>query len=381
MKTPKYHILKVAALSTMLSLLVGCESGFVAQNSDTAPTGLGDLPPAEPPTPICTPDTLKLETQMNETLTNANSDYDFSYQIERADGRKYVFNWKGATPDTVRESASTSKMVTGLVIMRLVEKGILKLTDRPQDYIADWPVPAGDPLENITLEHLLSFRSGLIQDPQCSNSGNADFEACVRAILDLNLGKRQIPGEQFNYSGSHLQVAGLMAIKASGKKNWGEVFDEYRAATGAFPHGVYDLPSALNPRLAGGMHWTGAEYLDFLRLLKNGKLLSPETMQIYLVDRTAAPVTIGNSPALKGIGEDWHYGAGFWQECQSPTFNCVAAKRISSPGAYGAYPFWDREHNHIGILSIQTEVGGFRYGTSQLERLVEETANQWAACQ
>jgi CubicO group peptidase (beta-lactamase class C family) len=381
MKTPKYHILKVAALSTMLSLLVGCESGSVAPIADNNQTGQGDTAPTPPPTPVCTPDTLKLEAQMNETLTNANSDYDFSYQVERADGRKYVFNWKGATPDTVRESASTSKMVTGLVIMRLVEKGVLKLTDRPQDYIANWPVPADSPLVNITLEHLLSFRSGLIQEPNCLNSPTMAMADCVRRILDVNIPLLQVPGAQFNYASTHLQVAGLMAIKASGKNNWGEVFDEYRAATGAFPHGVYDLPSTVNPRLAGGMHWTGAEYLDFLRLLKDGKLLSTATMNTYLVDRTAAPVTIGKSPAVEGIGEDWHYGLGFWHECQSAAFNCVAAKRISSPGAYGAYPFWDREHNHIGILSIQTELGGFRYGTSELERLVEETANQWAACE
>ncbi len=362
--------------------LVGCEHQAFEQLTAAPPEEEADGGVQPPPVSqyICSNDTDLLESKMREILGASASEYDFSYEIERADGRKFTFNYGASTPETIYESASTSKMVTGLVILRLVQKGVLKLEDRPQMYLPEWPVTASSPLYNMTLEHLLSFRSGLIAEPRCVNQGSAVFEECVVAIANLNLGNGEIPGNEFNYSGTHMQVAGLMAIRASGKNSWTEVFEEFKSETGMFPTGVYDLPSASNPRLAGGMHWNGAEYLSFLRALKAGKLLSQEMMALYLVDRTASPVTIGNSPANEGIGEEWHYGLGYWHECKSEVFNCESAKRISSPGAYGAYPFWDREHGYIGMLSIQTGLGGFRYGTATLERLVTVEANAWATC-
>ncbi len=329
----------------------------------------------------CSPDTEVLEAQMNAILEAANTEYEFTYQMERADGRIFTYRRGSSTEDTVYESASTSKMVTGLIIMRLVEKGILSLSDRPQDYISNWPIAPSDSLYQMTLEHLLSFRSGLTNEPFCINLPTAQFEDCVISVANLNANNGIVPGTEFYYSGTHLQVAGLMAIKALGKNSWQEVFADFQKETGAFPQGRYDLPSAQNPRLAGGMHWTGREYLSFLRSLKEGKLLSTATMTEYLKDRTALPVAIVKSPSQDGLGEEWHYGLGYWHECHNQTFNCIAAERISSPGAYGAYPYWDLKYNFIGMLSIQTSLGGFRTGISEVERMVESTAKTWATCE
>lgn len=375
----KLHLL----LSLSLSVFVmGCEV------QGTAPVASDDNLNSEPPTSeeteakyVCSKDTAVFETEMREALKNSGSEYDFSYEIVRADGRKFTFNFGASTPETEYESASTSKMVTAVVILRMVQKGVLSLSDKPQMYIPEWPVTSDSPLYGMTLEHLLSFRSGLVSEPRCVNQGSAVFVDCVVNIANTNLGNGEVPGAEFNYSGTHMQVAGLMAIRAAGKASWTEVFEEFKNETGQFLSGRYDLPSAGNPRLAGGMHWTGAEYLAFLRALKEEKLLTKDMMKVFLADQTAAPVTIGNSPALSGIGEDWHYGLGYWHECKSAEFNCESGNRISSPGAYGAYPFWDREHGYVGMLSIQTSLGGFRYGTATLERLVTEKANAWAKCE
>lgn len=330
---------------------------------------------------VCSPNTEAIEEQLTAILEAANTEYDFTYQMERADGRIFTYHRGNSTEDTEYESASTSKMVTGIIILRLVEKGNLKLSDRPQDFIANWPIGPSNPLYQMTLEHLLSFRSGLTDEPFCINLPTSNYEDCVISIANLNSSKGIIPGTEFYYSGNHLQVAGLMAINALGKSSWQEVFSDFQGETGAFPQGRYDLPSAQNPRLAGGMHWTGREYLNFLRQLKNGKLLSPTMMTEYLQDRTAASVEIVKSPAREGIGEDWHYGLAYWHECHSDTFNCNPAERISSPGAYGAYPYWDRKFNFIGMLSIQTSLGGFRTGIAEVERQVEDTAKAWATCE
>jgi hypothetical protein len=43
------------------------------------------------------------------------------------------------------------KLISAVIIMRLVEQGYLKLSDRPQDVIATWPIVSGDPLFHMTL--------------------------------------------------------------------------------------------------------------------------------------------------------------------------------------------------------------------------------------
>lgn len=229
----------------------------------------------------------------------------------------------------------------------------------------------------MTLENLLSFTSGLTDEPLCINSGLFNFESCVANIATTNANNQMQPGTEFYYSGSHLQVAGLMAIKARGVSSWQDLFNEFRQQTGLFKNASYDLPSVGNPRLAGGMHWNASEYLDFLNALKAGKLLSPDMQTQYLQDRTATAKFVYSPAAV--LNEAWHYGLGYWHECQSATFNCAPASRISSPGAYGAYPYWDRSKSYIGIVARQGAQGTFPKGVD-IERAVRPKVEAWLAC-
>ena len=187
-----------------------------------------------------------------------------------------------------------------------------------------------------------------------------------------------MPGQEFYYASTHLQVAGLMAIKARGVASWQDVFTEFKTQTGLFATSTYELPSASNPRLAGGMLWTGEEYMAFLKALRDGALLNAASMSNLLADHTAT-ATMVYSPAVAGLGEDWHYGFGLWHECQSATYNCTAGSRISSPGAYGAYPYWDRSKGYFGIVARQGTLGTFPNGVA-IERAVRPRAEEWAAC-
>ena len=320
----------------------------------------------------------QLEADMDATLSQATSDVDFSFAVERQDGRRYNFNRGTSTLQTSYESASTSKLVSAVIILRLVAQGYLDLSDRPQDYIPGWPIVIGDSLYDMTLAQLLSFTSGLSIEPLCLNI-DFDFETCVINIAIRNADNGIVPGEEFFYASTHLQVAGLMAIKARGAASWQDVFSEFKTQTGLFPTSTYDLPSSSNPRLAGGMHWTGEEYMVFLKTLRNGTLLNSTLMSQMLSDQTAT-ATIVFSPAVTGLGEDWHYGFGLWHECQSATYNCTPGTRVSSPGAYGAYPFWDRSNDYFGIVARQGALGTYTNGVA-IERFVRPNVEQWADCQ
>ena len=112
-----------------------------------------------------------------------------------------------------------------------------------------------------------------------------------------------------------------------------------------------------------------------------------KALRWYVIERhfqaTCWPITAAAamvySPAVAGLGEDWHYGFGLWHECQSATYNCAAGSRISSPGAYGAYPFWDRSKGYFGIVARQGTLGTFPNGVA-IERAVRPKAEEWAAC-
>ncbi|MBY0414922.1 MAG: beta-lactamase family protein, partial [Bdellovibrionales bacterium] len=294
------------------------------------------------------------------------------------DGRVFSYNRGSSTPQTIYESASTSKLVSAVIILRLVDQGYLSLTSKPQDFITGWTIPISDSLRNLNLAQLLSFTSGLNTEPLCLNSGTFDFETCVKAIGTNNAGNGGVPGAEFYYASTHLQVAGLMAIKARGVASWQNVFSEFQSQTGLFPNGTFDLPSTSNPRMAGGLHWKGAEYLNFLKALKNGSLLSTN-LQAQLISDQTSSVSIGNSPALTALGEQWHYGFGLWHECQSTIYNCTPGTRMSSPGTYGAYPFWDRQKNYVGMLSRQGSLSTFKNG-AQLERTIQSPLDEWANC-
>lgn len=352
----------IALFVTMLSMLsCGGSSSSASNNDDES---------------ACS--TTHLEQQMNTALTTASSLVDFSFAVVREDGRTFLFNRGASSLQTVYESASTSKIVAAVVIMRLVDQGYLSLNDSVQEHVPDWPIPSNDTLFNITLSDLLSFTSGLESDAFCQNFANADFEDCVITIGNNNLGNNNTPSESFYYGSSHLQVAGLMAVKATESNSWSDVFSNFKAETGLFLTSEFDLPSLSNPRLAGGMHWTGEEYLAFLDALVSGNLLSENSMNELLTDHTAS-ASIEYSPAETALSEDWHYGFGLWHECQNTPFDCIAGTRISSPGAYGAYPFWDLNFNYYGIVARQGALGTYPEGVS-IERSVRDQVEAWSDC-
>ncbi len=368
----KYLAWPIALLA--MAVVAGCGGGAQSEASCT----------------LSASQTQALEVEMGSQLAQADSEVDFSFSVQRKDGHRYNFNRGASTLQTHYESASTSKLVASVMILRLVERGYLSLSDRPQDLIASWPIAPGDTLYSMTLADLMSFTSGLTVEPTCINDSNAindgtsEFEACVLDIASANAGNGLVPGSQFYYSATHQQVAGLMAVKARGVSRWQDIWDEFKTQTGLFATSTYDVPSPVNPRVAGGIHFTGEEYMEFLQALNEGRLLNAQSMSQLLADHTAS-VPIVYSPFMAGIGggpglgEDWHFGYGVALECRSAVFNCVAGERVSSPGALGSYPFWDRSKNYTGIVVRQGAYGTLIKGIN-IERSIQPTIERWAGC-
>jgi CubicO group peptidase (beta-lactamase class C family) len=301
--------------------------------------------------------------------------------LEAADGRRFTHRVGVSTENTRYASASTSKLVTAVVILDLVDQGVLSLDSTAHDLIPFWTGETA-----VTLRDLLSFRSGFDKEPDCIGE-DGNFRDCVKQIYDTNLHAPQRPasGTRFNYASTHMQIAGLMAINATNRlhgthKTWSDLFADWKTSTGLFPHGVYDQPSVDNPRLSGGMHWTGEEYLALLRALQRGTVLTPASRAALFANQRGE-ASVKYSPVVLAVHEDWAYGLGNWLECPTATgdqsFNCEAGYRNSSPGAFGAYPFIDFQHHYVGMLARQGDKSSFHEGLATF-RAVEEQATAWA---
>lgn len=313
--------------------------------------------------------------------TSVTSVPEFTLVLETFEGHRFVYTHGDSSPDSSYESASTSKWVAAAVILNVVERGLLALDDQPSDYLSYWAAPPDAP--GVTLAQLLSFTSGFSQEPLCFNLPNADFADCVQRAYELNVDQAAAPGSEFDYSSTHLQVAGMMAVNATGVAGFSELFAAWQSRTGLFPSGAFDLPSATNPRLAGGMHWTANEYMQFLRGIATGELLEAPTRDAMLTNQRGGATVVG-SPTLDALDQDWAYGFGNWLECPTAhgadSYDCGVAHRNSSPGAYGAYPFIDWGGRYFGMLARQGPLGTFREGDT-LYQTVAEDITSWAdAC-
>lgn len=351
-----------------MSGAMGGTSGAAGDTSDAAGAPQG-----------CEADRAVLERTIADKLDAAaedesiTSEPNFTLVLETADGHRFVHTHGDSALDRSYESASTSKWVAATVILDLVDGGVLSLTDEPSKYLPFWKA------KGVTLAQLLSFTSGFSQEPLCFNLPKADFADCVQKAYDANVDVAPAAGSVFDYSSTHLQIAGLMAVRAAEVEGFADLFAAWQKKTGLFPHGAFDLPSATNPRLAGGMHWTGEEYLAFLRALYDGKVLTEETRGAMLRSQRGGAKVVG-SPTLEALNQDWAYGFGNWLECPTalgPDSYCGSGHRNSSPGAYGAYPFISWDERYLGMLARQGKLGTFRDGDALFQTIAED-AGRWA---
>lgn len=256
--------------------------------------------------------------------------------------------------------ASASKLVSGLVLLRLVDQGKLSLDSTTGDVLG-WTGPNA----TIKLSHLMSFTSGLPREAACILKPAIPLSACVDEIRDTTAVAE--PGTRFDYGSTHLHVAARMAEVKTGKP-WATIFqDELKAPLGLPPEVVYYTAprqevGVQNPLIAGGLRVSVDEYAKILGtafangVAPNGTRIVSDA-SIALQAKAPYPAAIvGYSPiAALGQGLDVRYGLAAWLECATPNEGCA---QISSPGAFGFTPWLDRDAGYYAILGMEVERTG-----------------------
>ena len=262
--------------------------------------------------------------------------------------------------------ASASKLVSALVLLRLVDRGTLSL-DATTAQVLGWDGASGA----ISLRQLLAQVSGLAPNEPCMNRSDTTLAVCVDAIRQRATTPAHPPGAHFDYGGSHFHVAARMAEVAAGR-SWNRLFeDEWRKPLGLAPATRFqtapwlggNAEESTNPRPAGGLVASADDYMRLLGVAfglpgsarhVNAQAAATERWtRTDLFDELATEphptASVGGSPMARASGKPMRYGLGVWLECVPARRPCPV---VSSAGAFGWTPWFDREAGYFALLAM-----------------------------
>jgi D-alanyl-D-alanine-carboxypeptidase/D-alanyl-D-alanine-endopeptidase len=329
------------------SIVVAFFSGWLA-----ACGGGGDSDSGSPPSPI--PDSFIDVDRTASAAFAAQGIGGMGIAVYDANGVKRFEKMYGTfSADQRIAIASASKMVAGLVLMRLIEQNYLSL-DSTTGAVLGWTGPQGA----ITLRQLMSFTSGMEREAACTLLAGITLADCVAVISQMPL--VAAPGTRFDYGSTHLHVAARMAEVVTGE-SWANLFaTQLKGPLGLTSPELqwYTAPrqgiGTSNPLVAGGIRATMNEYARFLELeFGRGTFRGNPLIRAALFESQATEpypnAVIGNSP-FRNAGIPYNYGLTAWLECPTPAVNCAV---LSSPGAFGFTPWVDREGGYYAIIAME----------------------------
>lgn len=282
--------------------------------------------------------------------------------VHREFGVIHHEHWGVFDEDRVSLIASSTKMVTAGVLLRLQDDGLLDI-DMPIAEYVEWGV--GNP--EITTAQLLSNSSGLIGlfEPNpytCMWVSDTTLQECAAEIMTTEADNDDVipPDTRFRYGGGQWQVAGGVAEAVSGK-SWNELvheiyvqacglevfgysspFDQVQMDGFKHPPGFKNNPDELrdsaNPSMEAGAYTNTTDYGKLLLMhLRGGmcddtRVLSSEALTLMHRDRIGA-VYDGDA-----FGSGTGYGMGWWVD--------RANGHISDGGAFGSAPWLDLDDGY-----------------------------------
>jgi hypothetical protein len=145
-------------------------------------------------------------------------------------------------------------------------------------------------------------------------------------------------GHQENHASANQSTLGIANLATN------QIYLYYQGAFGQTTSS--GLGTFTEPLLSGGIYQTPAHYLGFLNAFVNSStmmsILSPSYIAANAVCAwlpgigSGCGTCTGTNGCYSPISEKWYYVAGYWWEADPSNNNDFS---ISSPGAYGAYPF------------------------------------------
>lgn len=150
---------------------------------------------------------------------------------------------RDVTADTRFVIGSATKSFTALAVMQLVDAGRVDLQAPVRDYVPELQLAAGQPVDDITVRHLLQQTSGLDDldgGPLLASASDGTPLEAVAELKDAELAST--PGETWLYANVNYVLAGLVVERASGRSYTDYVQDEIFT-----PLGMTQSSAAIDP--------------------------------------------------------------------------------------------------------------------------------------
>ena len=120
---------------------------------------------------------------------------------------------------------------------------VASLDDPVNRYVPWWTADKSDGRSQVTLRHLLSFTSGFgtgspgapANDESCMSSDEGSYLACARSLYATSAWAGPA-GEVYSYNSLHLELAGAVALYASGREDIQEILQKYLFEPYAMAH-------------------------------------------------------------------------------------------------------------------------------------------------
>lgn len=277
----------------------------------------------------------------------------------------------GFTTSTPLPIASASKWIAAALIMTGVDRGELSLDDTVGKFIPEAPAA----VKGATLRQLLSHTSGISGQAIQTVRNVSSLEESVMRIFAAPLARP--PGTAFAYGGSSIQVAALMLERATRQPFAKLMRDRLTTPLGMRTARVGSPPSwgtGEVPWVAGGMAVSLDDYRRFLTMiLDRGTFEKRRVLSERSVDLIETNMILGVPIAYapRAAGADAGYGLGVWCENMTSAGRCG---RISSAGAFGTYPWLDREHGRAGVFLTRSSLAKVFSGVTRLRDMTSGLA-------
>lgn len=173
-----------------------------------------------------------------------------------------------ATKETVYRIASVTKQFTGLMLLQLVERGRVHLSDPVEKYLPEvnkiqGRFPGAPP---ITLVQLATMTAGLVGEPKNAERYNTGRVADWERMLILSLPDTEYlyePGTYHNYSNTSYALLGMALGRAAGVPYVSYVQKQILEPFG-MTYTAFEPNNRISPFLAKGYHVDESGRLDTL---------------------------------------------------------------------------------------------------------------------
>lgn len=179
-------------------------------------------------------------------------------QVLHSRGFGHASDGQAVTPQTPFIIGSTTKSITALAVMQLVDAGMVDLDAPVQRYIPTFTLADSEASGGITVRHLLTMSSGIPADAGGEAFRSTTAMTPIEAVRSLRTASLAFdPGSAFEYVNANYVILGLLIETVSGQ-SYGDYLQQHIFAPLEMHHSYTDPALARQDGFADGYrYWFG----------------------------------------------------------------------------------------------------------------------------